>query len=165
MTGPAAQKAVVRQRLPAPPDVVFDEWTDAARLAEWMCPRPARCLNVQADPRIGGMLVVDIEEAGSTFRVSGNYLTLDRPHRVAFTWSCSTWPDPTVQTLVTVTIEPEGTEASIMTIEHELLPPALVPQHAHGWAVTATQLQSRLRSTQGSRSRRPWLSRMDPTAS
>lgn len=39
MTGPAAQAAVVRQRLPAAPDVVFDEWTDAARLAEWMCPR------------------------------------------------------------------------------------------------------------------------------
>ena len=39
MTDPAAQVAVVRQRLPAPPDVIFDEWTDAARLAEWMRPR------------------------------------------------------------------------------------------------------------------------------
>ena len=66
-------------------DVVFDEWTDAARLAEWMCPRPARCLNVEADARIGGTLGFDIEEAGRTFRVSGNYLTLERPHRVAFT--------------------------------------------------------------------------------
>ena len=101
MTDPAAQAAVVRQRLPAPPDVVFDEWTDAARLAAWMCPRPARCLNVEADPRIGGTLRFDIEEAGTTFRVSGNYLTLERPHRVAFTWSCSTWPDPTIQTVVT----------------------------------------------------------------
>ena len=114
---------MVRQRLPAPPDVVFDEWTDAARLAEWMCPRPARCLNVEADPRIGGTVRFDIEEAGRTFRVSGTYLTLERPHRVAFTWSCSTWPDPTIQTVVTVTIEPDGADTSIMTIEHELLPP------------------------------------------
>jgi uncharacterized protein YndB with AHSA1/START domain len=145
VTGPAAQVAVVRQRLPAPPDVVFDEWTDAARLAEWMCPRPARCLRVQADPRIGGTLAFDIEEAGSTFRVSGNYLTLERPHRVAFTWSCSTWPDPTIQTVVTVTIEPDTAGTSIMTIEHALLPPGLMPQHAHGWAVISVQLQSRLR--------------------
>ena len=100
MTDPPAQAAVVRQRLPAPPGIVFDEWTDAARLAAWMCPRPARCLNVEADPRIGGTLGFDIEEAGSTFRVSGNYLTLERPHRVAFTWSCSTWPDPTIQSVV-----------------------------------------------------------------
>ena len=144
MTDRPARVAVVRQPLPAPPDVVFDEWTDAARLAEWMCPRPARCLNVQADPRIGGRLRFDIEEAGRTFWVSGTYLTLERPHRVAFTWSCSTWPDPTMQSVVTVTIEPDGDGASIMTIEHELLPPALVPQHAHGWTAISTQLASRL---------------------
>jgi uncharacterized protein YndB with AHSA1/START domain len=146
-----AQAAVVRQRLPAPPDIVFDEWTDAARLAEWMCPRPARCLHVEADPRPGGRLMFDIEEEGKTFRVSGNYLTLERPHRVAFTWSCSTWPDPTIQTVVTVTIEPDGAGASIMTIEHELLPPALVPQHARGWTVISTQLRSHLRSAGHSR--------------
>lgn len=144
MTSPDAPVAVVRQRLPAPPDVVYDEWTDPAKLAEWMCPRPARCLNVEADPRVGGRVGFDIEEAGRTFRVSGNYLTLDRPRRLAFTWSCSTWPDPTIQSVVTVTIEPEGTRASIMTIEHELLPPALVQQHAHGWAAIAGQLRAAL---------------------
>jgi len=134
--------------------VVFDEWTDATRLAEWMCPRPARCLNVEADPRVGGTVRFDVEEAGRTFRVSGNYLTLERPHRVAFTWSCSTWPDPTIQSVVTVTIEPDGAEASIMTIEHELLPPALVQQHARGWALITTQLESRLRPTARSRGHR-----------
>ncbi len=145
MSDRPARVAVVRQPLPARPDVVFDEWTDAARLAEWMCPHPARCLNVQADARTGGRLSFDIEEAGRTFQVSGTYLTLERPHRVAFTWTCSTWPDPAIQSIVTVTIEPDGDEASIMTIEHELLPPALVQQHAHGWKVISTQLASRLR--------------------
>lgn len=154
MTHPEAQAAVVRRRLPAPADVVFDEWTDAGKLAEWMCPRPARCLNVEADPRIGGTVRFDVEEAGRTFRVSGNYLTLERPHRVAFTWSCSTWPDPTIQSVVTVTIEPDGAEASIMTIEHELLPPALVQQHARGWALITTQLASRLRPTARGRGHR-----------
>lgn len=157
MTALPPRVAVVRKRLPAPPHVVFDEWTDADRLAEWMCPRPARCLNVQADPRIGGTVRFDIEEAGQTFRVSGNYQTLDRPHKVAFTWSCSTWPDPTIQSLVTVTIEPDGAQASIMTIEHELLPPALVPQHAHGWSLISVQLATRLRATEGSSRSGPGL--------
>jgi uncharacterized protein YndB with AHSA1/START domain len=144
VTPPEAAVAIVRQRLPAPPDVVYEEWTDAARLAEWMCPRPARCLNAEADARIGGILAFDIEDAGQVFRVSGNYLTLDRPHRLAFTWSCSTWPDPTIQTIVTVTIVPDGAEASIMTIEHALLPPDLVQQHARGWDAIATQLEAAL---------------------
>jgi uncharacterized protein YndB with AHSA1/START domain len=144
VSNPDAPAAVVRQRLPAPPDVVYQEWTNAGKLAEWMCPRPARCLNVEADPRIGGTVGFDIEDAGQVFRVSGNYLTLDRPHRVAFTWSCSTWPDPTIQTLVTVTIDPDGAESSIMTIEHTLLPPGLIQQHANGWGTIAIQLQAAL---------------------
>jgi len=144
VTRPGETAAIVRQRLPAPPDVVYQEWTDPGKLAEWMCPRPARCLNVEADPRIGGTLAFDIEDAGQVFRVSGNYLTLERPHRLAFSWSCSTWPDPTIQTIVTVTIDPDGAEASIMTIEHTLLPPALIQQHAHGWAAIALQLEDAL---------------------
>lgn len=144
MTRPGAAVAIVRKRLPAPPGVVYDEWTDPGKLAEWMCPRPARCLNVEADPRIGGTLAFDIEDAGQVFRVSGNYLTLDRPHRLAFTWSCSTWPDPTVQTIVAVTIDPDGAEASIMTIEHTLLPPTLIQHHAHGWGTIALQLEAAL---------------------
>ena len=44
--------------------------------------------------------------------------------------------------------EPDGAGASIMTIEHELLPPALVRCHAHGWTAISAQLESRLRSTE-----------------
>jgi hypothetical protein len=75
----------------------------------------------------------------------------------------STWPDPTIQSVVTVTIEPDGAEASIMTIEHELLPPALVRRHAHGWTAISTQLESRLRSTE-SRSPDPGSRPRTPTA-
>jgi uncharacterized protein YndB with AHSA1/START domain len=144
VTRPGETVAVVRQRLPAPPDVVYQEWTDPGKLAGWMCPRPARCLNVEADPRVGGTLAFDIQDAGQVFRVSGNYLALERPRRLAFSWSCSTWPDPAVQTIVTVTIDPDGAGASVMTIEHTLLPPALTLQHARGWAAIALQLQDAL---------------------
>ena len=89
----------------------------------------------------------DGTDAGQVFRVSGNYLTLDRPHRLAFTWSCSTWPDPTVQTIVTVTIDPDGADASIMTIEHTLLPPTLIQQHSHRWGTIALQLEAALATT------------------
>jgi hypothetical protein len=71
--------------------------------------------------------------------------------------------DPTIQSVVTVTIEPDGAEASIMTIEHELLPPALVRRHAHGWTAISAQLESRLRSTE-SRSPDPGSGPRTPTA-
>ena len=59
--------------------------------------------------------------------------------------------------------EPDGAEASIMTIEHELLPPALVRRDAHGWTAISAQLESRLRSTE-SRSPDPGSRTRTPTA-
>jgi uncharacterized protein YndB with AHSA1/START domain len=42
--------AFVRRVLPAPPDVVFDEWLDAEGMAEWMRPRPARAAAIVVEP-------------------------------------------------------------------------------------------------------------------
>ena len=130
--------------MPAPPEVVFDEWLDADAFSEWMCPRPARPRAIDLDPRIGGRLRLDIEEAGRRFYVLGRYLELDRPRRLSFTWSCSTWLNPDLESVVTVQFEPRGDGQTLMTIEHALLPPDLVEQHEAGWERIATQLNSKL---------------------
>jgi uncharacterized protein YndB with AHSA1/START domain len=141
---------VVRRLLPASPDVVYDEWLDPDALSDWMCPRPARCLAVESEPRTGGRLRIDISDNGVEFYVSGQYLVLDRPARLSFTWSCSTWPDPSVKSVVNVLLEPCGTEQTLMTIEHSLLPPEFVERHAHGWAAIADQLAAELAVMPGS---------------
>lgn len=143
MTDPGAV-AVVRRVLPAIPAVVFDEWLDPGALADWMCPRPARCLAVSVNPRIGGEIRFDIEDSGVRFVVHGHFRTLDRPRRIAFTWSCTTWPDPTVESVVTVTLEPDGAEDTLMTIEHALLPPGQAHRHMAGWRAVADQLAAAL---------------------
>ncbi len=51
MTEHGAVSALIEQLLPATPEEVYDEWIDPDALLEWMCPRPARCLKVEADPR------------------------------------------------------------------------------------------------------------------
>ena len=130
----------VRRVLPAPPDVVYDEWLDPAGLAEWMCPRPARAVKVSLEPSVGGMLRIDIEDRGFSLYVTGRYLELDRPRRIRFTWSCSDWADPTVQSVVTVTLDRHGADETMMTIEHEQLPPEQVDSHGNGWTRIAAQL-------------------------
>ena len=151
VAGPGVQAAAVRRVLPAVPDVVYGEWTEAAALADWMCPRPARCRHVEADPRIGGRVRFDIEEDGTEFTVTGEYLVLDRPRRVSFSWSCSTWPDPLVRSVVDVRLEPHGPAATLMTITHLRLPPGLAGQHERGWAAIGGQLAARLAATPGPR--------------
>jgi uncharacterized protein YndB with AHSA1/START domain len=138
--------AVVRRLLPAPPDVVYDEWLDPDALAEWMCPRPARPTRITLNPEIGGALRIDIEESGLVFYVVGRFISLDRPRRLSFSWYCSTWDDPTLDSTVTVTLEPHGDEQTVMIIHHELLPAGLVEEHETGWAQISVQLQNRLRA-------------------
>jgi uncharacterized protein YndB with AHSA1/START domain len=139
LTNAQTPAALVRRLLPASPAVCYDEWLDPEALSDWMCPRPAKAVFIELDPTIGGRLRIDIEEDGFLFTVTGRYVELDRPRLVSFTWSCSTWADPRVESLVRVTLEPRGDE-TLMTIHHALLPPDLTEQHQSGWARIAEQL-------------------------
>ena len=130
----------VRRVLPAPPDIVYDEWLDPAGMTEWMCPRPARAVKISLEPSVGGSLRIDIEDGGSSLYVTGQYVELDRPRRLRFTWSCSAWADPSVQSVVTVTLADHGADQTMMTIEHEQLPPEQVDDHQRGWGAITVQL-------------------------
>jgi uncharacterized protein YndB with AHSA1/START domain len=136
----ADRVVTVRRVLPAAPDIVYDEWLDPVGMLEWMCPRPARAVKISLEPSVGGSLRIDIEDSGSSLYVSGMFVELDRPRRLRFTWSCSAWADPSVQSLVTVTLEDHGADETVMTIEHEQLPPEEIGSHRRGWATIAIQL-------------------------
>jgi uncharacterized protein YndB with AHSA1/START domain len=136
--------ALVRRVMPAPPSVVYDEWLDPAALAEWMCPRPAYATKIECDARVGGTYQLDIDDNGASMIVTGRYLELDRPHRISFTWYCSTWGWATAHSVVTVTLDPYGRDETLMTIEHTHLRPDLFDNHHDGWARIAEQLAATL---------------------
>jgi uncharacterized protein YndB with AHSA1/START domain len=144
MSNDPITSAVIARLLPASPDEVYDEWLDPDSLIEWMCPRPARCLKVDLDACIGGRLRIDIEEAGRRFYVHGTYTHLDRPERIGFTWSCSTWPNPHHVSYVLITLAPSGPGQTLMTITHTALTSDLIDQHRRGWQLIADQLNDSL---------------------
>ena len=141
----ADRVVTVRRVLPAPPDIVYDEWLDPVGMLGWMCPRPARAVKISLEPSVGRPLRIDIEDGGSSLYVTGTFVELDRPRRLRFTWSCSAWADPSAQSLVTVTLEARGADETMMTIEHEQLPPEQVDSHRHGWGTIAVQFGGVLR--------------------
>lgn len=142
--GPAI--AVVMRVLPATPDVVFDEWLDPDALREWMCPRPARVVGVEIDPTVGGMLRLDIDDEGSRSVVTGEFLAIDRPRRLVFTWRDSDWADSDPDSVVTVLLEPHGADATEMRILHESLPPGAMESYGPGWDLVARQLETSIAS-------------------
>jgi uncharacterized protein YndB with AHSA1/START domain len=136
--------AIVTRALPATPDVVFDEWLDPDALREWMCPRPARVVGVQIDPTVGGALRLDIDDEGSRSVVTGEFLAIDRPRRLVFTWRDSNWAGSDPDSVVTVLLEPHGDAATQMRILHESLPPGALEGYGPGWDLVARQLETSL---------------------
>jgi uncharacterized protein YndB with AHSA1/START domain len=109
-----------------------------------MCPRPARAVKIALEPAVGGALRIDIEDNGASLYVTGRFIELDRPRRLRFSWSCSDWANPTVQSEVTVILQDHGADQTLMTIEHEQLPAGQVDEHQRGWEAIATQLDEAL---------------------
>ncbi|BBY63346.1 SRPBCC family protein [Mycolicibacterium helvum] len=135
---------VVQRVMPATPEVVFDEWLDPEALREWMCPHPVRVVEVAVETRVGGTVRFDVENSGARVLISGQFLAIERPRLLRFTWSNSDWEDPTQASVVNVTFEPVGSEETLMSIEHSLLPPAEFESFHTGWIATFDQLAGKL---------------------
>jgi uncharacterized protein YndB with AHSA1/START domain len=137
--------ARVQRVMPAAQEVVFDEWLDPESLTEWMCPRPVRVVALTVEARVGGTVRFDIDDSGARVLITGRFLSIDRPHRLRFTWSASDWPDPTAVSVVDVAFESRGGDQTLMTIEHSLLPPDTFDEYQSGWEGVADQLAAFLR--------------------
>jgi uncharacterized protein YndB with AHSA1/START domain len=112
-------------RIAAPPEVVFPYFTDPERIVSWMG------IAALLDPRPGGTFRV---EANGRDVVIGEYVEVDPPHRVVFTWGFE-GTEPIVEpgsTRVEVTLERDGDE-TLLTLLHHGLAGGTRDAHAEGW--------------------------------
>lgn len=141
-SGPELPSAEVTRTLPAAPELAFDAWLDEAALLAFICPAPGTAAEISVDARVGGAYRFRMSLPGRELVVTGEYLAIDRPDRLAFTWRCSDTGD--LQSVVAVTFAPHGAGETLMTITHSLLPGSLIRKHVEGWALTAAQLDHQL---------------------
>ncbi|MET0814548.1 MAG: SRPBCC family protein, partial [Pseudoxanthomonas sp.] len=74
----------------ASPERVFDAWLVPRTLGQWMFGPRVREENVvrlDVDPRVGGNFSLKVERKGELVDHVGQYLEIDRPHRLVFTWA------------------------------------------------------------------------------
>ena len=73
----------------APAHAVFDAWTSAAVLRQWWPAGPGWEMPVaEVDARVGGALrLVMRHPEGKEFGGSGEYIEVDPPRRLVFTWT------------------------------------------------------------------------------
>lgn len=119
--------AEVEIRIAASPETVFDFFTDPDKMIQWMG------RSAELDPRNGGRLRCDINGRDVAL---GEYVEIDRPRRLVFTWG---WEgeEPTVApggSTVEVLFSADG-DGTQLRLTHSDLPSAeSAERHSHGWS-------------------------------
>lgn len=138
----AATAVTVRRHISAPPERVFDAWTEAEGMGAWMCPAPTERAEVEADVRVGGRFKIDMHGAGEVYEHTGEYLEVVPPRRLVFTWVSRATGGR--ESRVTVELFAMGGGTDIV-LTHEGLPSAeSARNHDAGWTDILRKLAERL---------------------
>jgi uncharacterized protein YndB with AHSA1/START domain len=140
-----SEAIVIRRRIAARREEVFDAWTDAKGMQLWMCPGDIVSAVVHLDARVGGALRVTMQGPTGTYEHSGEFTTVDRPSRLAFTWRAKA--TDSVPTLVTVEFF-EATDGHCdLVLTHEKFPRlGAREQYRGGWAQIIIRLETFLQA-------------------
>ncbi len=118
----------ISRALPAPPDRVWRAFTDPAALAAWFWPERF-ATTAETDVRVGGRYRIDGPGAGMA--VSGEYVSVEPPNRLAFTWR---WDGETEETLVTLELVATGDGTRLALTHERFSDDADRDNHAKGWS-------------------------------
>ncbi|CAL1519015.1 SRPBCC family protein [Chitinophaga sp. MM2321] len=113
-------KATVTQTFTQSPEAVFDAWLDTGMISRFMfgpALRDEEIVSLKTDARVGGSFSFIVRRKGMEIDHIGEYLEIDRPHRLVFTWAVrQDLPD---SSRVVINITPAGT-GSELTLTQEM---------------------------------------------
>lgn len=141
MNDPELATARIERVLPAAPEAVYDAWLDETSLRQFICPAPGRASEVAVDARLGGSLRVVMSFPDHEREITGQFIALDRPQRVCFTWNTDVDEH---ESIVTVLFAPHGADETHMTIIHTRQLATLIPSYTEGWTSIADALAEHL---------------------
>lgn len=139
-------RVVVRRRMPAPREIVYESWLNPEGIREWMCPGDVVSSEASLDVRVGGSFRIIMRAPDRVYEHVGTYRIVDPPAKLAFTWSGL--ENPAEITLVTVEFLDHGDESELV-ITHEQFTKADVAQrYEMGWGTIAKKFAGYLASNE-----------------
>jgi uncharacterized protein YndB with AHSA1/START domain len=123
----------ITRRIAATPEEIYDAWTDQKSVSEWMVGIPGGSARATLDPRVGGRFHIDMIDGATTYPHEGEYLRLERPRLIEFTWISGATNRQ--RSVVRVELHPITNDQTELTLTHTLLPTDRAAQdHRAGWS-------------------------------
>jgi uncharacterized protein YndB with AHSA1/START domain len=127
---------VIERTFDAPADDVFEAWTSEEVLRRWFHGEPEwETPTAEVDLRVGGSLrlVMRDPKAGEDHGASGEYMVVDPPRRLAFTWK---WDDQdSERQLIELEFTESGGATTVRMTSHGIATEERVDSHREGWAI------------------------------
>lgn len=122
----------VSKTISASAEAIFDAWLDPKKLASFVLPKPGMPHpEVSNDPRIGGGFEIIMQVGDNKIPHHGEYLEMDRPNRLSFTWNSPFSADGSVVSIALEQVEDMKTE---VTLTHTRFPnQESYENHKIGW--------------------------------
>ncbi len=132
----------IARRFDATPERMFDAWTDPRLAHGWLFTTPtSEAHRVEMDLRVGGRWEIVDRRGGVDYRAIGEYLEIERPSRLAFTFGMPQFSDAFTKVVVEIAAEGAG---SLMTLTQDGLTADAVAALEQGWGEMFDQLAARL---------------------
>jgi len=131
------------RRFRARPEKVWAAWTDPEKLIGWFCTAKAKpgSMRADVDVRVGGRYRISFDmESGEYSEVGGTYREVVLNERLVFSWAWHSTPER--ESLVTVSIRPDGAGALMVFTHEQFFDEAARDNHERGWSELFAQLES-----------------------
>jgi uncharacterized protein YndB with AHSA1/START domain len=121
--------------LPATPAAVFAAFADPQQLREWWGPKGFQVRDLDFDPRPGKSYRIEMQPPeGDAFNLTGEFLEVEPPSRLAFTFIYED-PDPDdVDTEVNLSFRERDGSTEVGFRQGEFKTPARRSLHHDGWS-------------------------------
>jgi uncharacterized protein YndB with AHSA1/START domain len=136
----------ITRRWDAPPERVWQAWTEPRALSRWFGPgEPDSVFQADVDLRPGGRYTIAFRTPdGEVHRVSGVYEEVDAPRKLSFSWAWQSTPERV--SFVTVQLDADGA-GTLMRFRHDrFFDRTARDNHERGWRATIDKLEAALAS-------------------
>ena len=130
----ARPSLTLTRRFAARPEKVWSAWTEPEKLIGWFGPANIKpgSLRAELDLRVGGRYRISFDHAsGEHSEVAGVYQEVVPNQRLVFSWAWHSTPER--ESLVTVSIRPEGTGTLLVFTHAQFFDETARDNHAKGW--------------------------------
>lgn len=135
----------IERTFDAPIDRVFDAWTNADVLRRWLHAGPDwETPRAKVDLRVGGAIRIVMRDPtdGSEHGASGEYLVVEPPHRLVFTWVWDHEPDRRQQ--IELLLSERGARTTVRMVNSAIPSDDQLQEQRRGWQLCYDNLRGAL---------------------